>query len=87
MRTTITLDPDVAKMLKQTVKDRDITFKDAVNEAIRTGLTAPAAKRPARFKQRTFALGTGKGVRWDKALNMAAQLEDEEIVRKVALRK
>jgi hypothetical protein len=87
MRTTITLDPDVERMLKDVIRERDITFKDAVNEAIRAGLKTSTQKRPTRFRQQTFALGTGEAFRWDKALSMAADLEDEELIRKMTLRK
>ena len=86
MRTTITLDPDVEQLLKNVLRDRDVTFKEAVNEALRAGLKGTTGRR-TRFRQRTFSLGTGKAFRWDKALEMASAIEDEEIVRKMALRK
>ena len=40
MRTTLTLDPDVAALLKKRVAKGDVTFKQAVNDAMRKGLTA-----------------------------------------------
>jgi len=86
MRTTITLDPDVEQMLKNALRERDVTFKEVVNDAIRAGLKGPTGKR-TRFRQRTFALGTGKTFSWDKALEMASAIEDEELIRKMALRK
>jgi Arc/MetJ family transcription regulator len=86
MRTTITLDPDVEQMLKNVLRERDVTFKEAVNEALRAGLKGSITKR-SRFRQRSFALGAGKAFRWDKALEMASAIEDEELVRKLALRK
>jgi hypothetical protein len=84
MRTTITLDSDVEQLLKDVVRKRDITFKEAVNDAIRAGLKGPVGKRP-RFRQQTFAMGTGQGNQWDKALQMADAIEDEELLRKMAL--
>ncbi len=86
MRTTITLDPDVEQMLKNVLRERDVTFKEAVNDALRAGLKGATGKRP-RFRQRTFSLGAGQPFRWDKALEMASALEDEELMRKMALRK
>lgn len=83
MRTTITLDPDVELLLRKAVREREVTFKQAVNEALRTGLKNKPTRRK-RFCQRTYALGV---VNWDKALSMAAQLEDHEILRKMALGK
>ncbi len=37
MRTTVTLDPDVAAKLKQTARDSGISFKEALNTTVRRG--------------------------------------------------
>ena len=86
MRTTITLEADVEQLLRNAMRERDVSFKDAVNDAIRAGLKARGERRK-RFRQQTFSLGAGQAFRWDKALGMAAALEDEELIRKMALRK
>ena len=54
MRTTLTLDPDVAAMLKKTVAAGKVSFKDAVNAALRVGLAQASepAKPRKRFVQR-----------------------------------
>jgi hypothetical protein len=54
MRTTLTLDPDVAALLKKAVAKGDLSFKDVVNTALRKGLEAAdlAAKPKKRFVQR-----------------------------------
>jgi hypothetical protein len=83
VRTTITLEPDVHMLVKRLMRERGIGFKEAVNLAIRTGL-APAESEPARTP--TFDLGE-PAVPVDKALQLAGALEDEELVRKLALRK
>lgn len=61
MRTTLTLDPDVAALLKKAVARGDQTFKDVVNSALRKGLEAsePAAKPKRRFVQRLWPNGGG----------------------------
>lgn len=59
MRTTLTLDDDVAALLAQTVKRRGGTFKDLVNDALRLGLEAlakPSRKRAA-YTVRPWNLG------------------------------
>ena len=38
MRTTVTLDPDVAAMVKRVMAERAIGFKEAVNDGLRAGL-------------------------------------------------
>jgi len=41
MRTTVTLDPDTRLLVERAMRERGLTFKQAVNEAIRAGLAAP----------------------------------------------
>jgi hypothetical protein len=86
MRTTITLDPDVAALLDAVMRERGTSFKDAVNTALRAGLAAARGEsRP--FVQETYAMGAEQSFRWDKALAAAEALEDEELSRKLAIRK
>lgn len=61
MRTTLTLDPDVAALLKKALAKGDQTFKDVVNSALRKGLeaTEPEAKPKKRFVQRIWSNGGG----------------------------
>ena len=69
------------------MKERSISFKEALNDAARIGLTAKGRARPAKFTQKTFHMGASQEFRWDKALSMAESMEDEELARKIALRK
>ena len=86
MRTTVTLDPDVAAKLKAVARERGISFKQALNSAVRAGLGGrPRAKRA--FRQYSQPMGLRPGFSLDKALQLAAALEDEEIVRKLERRK
>ena len=86
MRTTITLDPDVQALIRTVMKERGISFKEALNAAVRTGLTQGKPKR-RYFVQKSYSLGSDQNFRWDKALEAAAALEDEELGRKLSLRK
>ena len=84
MRTTVTLEPDVEAIVKRLMRGRNLTFKQAVNHAIRAGLTpgeGDAASTP------TFRMGFEPRIPWDKALRLAAELEDEELSRRLATRK
>lgn len=86
MRTTVTLDPDVAAKLKEVAREGRVSFKEALNTSVRRGLqSAGASPRPYRLKARR--LGARPGVDLDKALTLAGELEDAEIVRKLSLRK
>ncbi len=87
MRTTVTLDPDVERLLAAAMRERGISFKQALNDAIRAGLVRKASVRKPRFRQRVLALGRAQLFRWDKALATADEIENEEILRRISLRK
>jgi hypothetical protein len=80
MRTTVTLDPDTRLLVERLMRERDLSFKDAINAAIRKGLAPPAVEEPITIAR---DLGAPK-VDLTKALALAAQLEDEEILRKMS---
>jgi hypothetical protein len=86
MRTTVTLDPDVAEQLKMLARRRNLSFKVALNDTVRAGLAAErGGGRP--FKVEPWPLGLRPDLDWTHALQIAADLEDEEIIRKLELRK
>jgi hypothetical protein len=87
MRTTVTLDPDVERLLRDAMRERAISFKEALNEAARIGLCGKRLKRPGKFVQKSFGMGASQQFRWDKALAVADAIEDEELSRKLTLRK
>ncbi len=86
MRTTVTLDPDVAARLKQAARDRGTSFKEVLNSSVRRGLECAEAK-PRSYRVRTRDLGVRPGVNLDRALQLAGELEDAETIRKLHLRK
>jgi hypothetical protein len=59
MRTTLTLDDDVAALLERLRKNRNASLKDLVNEALRRGLKDMSArtKRREHVQTRSVALG------------------------------
>lgn len=85
MRTTVTLDADVAARLRRLARERGVSFKEAINGVLRAGLGARAVARPYQTPAR--ALGLRPGIDLNKALSIAAAMEDEEIIRKLDLRK
>jgi hypothetical protein len=87
MRTTVTLDPDVAAKLKETARDAGISFKEALNSSVRRGLERGAAKpQPYRLPP-PQRLEAKPGINLDKALQLAGELEDAETIRKLRLGK
>ena len=62
MRTTVTLDADTESLLREAMRQRGQTFKQALNDSVRRGLAGVAAShvRPP-FVQRTFPMGLRTG--------------------------
>ena len=79
-RTTVTLDPDVEQLIQKRMRERGMTFKEALNDAVRAG--AAASGRPQRFRTPTASMGESRIV-LDRALQLAGELEDEELIRRM----
>ncbi len=87
MRTTVTLDPDVAAKLKETARERGVSFKEALNSSVRQGLARGEVKpRPYRLPP-ARRLEAKPGVNLVKALQLAGEMEDAETIRKLQLGK
>jgi hypothetical protein len=85
MRTTVTLEPDVAAQLKLRAQQQDVSFKEVLNATLRAGLAGGVDRAP--FVQDTAPLGLRPGIDLDRAGRLADELEDAERVRKLELRK
>ncbi|GAT08956.1 antitoxin [Mycolicibacterium novocastrense] len=79
MRTTVTLDDDTLALVRRRMRERGVSFKTALNDAIRDG--ALGQPQPTAFATRTADLGVPT-VNLDRALQLAADLEDEDLLRK-----
>ena len=81
MRTTLTLDDDLARLLKRRAQELGIPFEEAVNRAIRAGLgeaAAPPGGPPPKIISHSF--GFRAGVDLDKLGRLADELEAESFV-------
>jgi hypothetical protein len=89
VRTTLTLEDSLAEKLKAEATRTGRPFKAVVNETIRIGLATKARGAAAKpYRARTHDFGEVRpGINLDKALALAAELEDEETVRKLKLGK
>lgn len=83
MRTTITLDPDVALLVERDMAARKVRFKQSVNDALRRQLAGGGEDDRPSLTRRARSLGTPTAD-LTRANQLAAELEDEEIVRKMA---
>ncbi len=87
MRTTVTLDPDLMEKLRTVARERGVSFREALNTALRRGLTSGSAGSPGPYRLPSRPLGLRPGVDLEHALRLAADLEDSELARKLELRK
>jgi len=85
MRTTLTIDDDLAALLHDHARRTGRTFRDVVNEAIRDGLLRGESE--SSCVPPVHELGIRPGVDLTKALQLVGQLEDEEVVRKMEIGK
>ena len=82
MRTTLRIDDDLFRELKKRASSEGLTLSELVNLALRQSLSTE--KRPRRvFRQKTRDLGR-PSFDITKANAVAAELEDQDILRKLA---
>ncbi|MCY3880697.1 MAG: hypothetical protein F4Y92_04805 [Dehalococcoidia bacterium] len=81
MRTTLTLDDDIADALKERARLLDKPFKQVVNEILRRGLSpAPEERRPV-IEVKPICSGLRPGIDPLKLNELYGQLETEDFLR------
>jgi len=88
MRTTIRLDDDTLQRLKAQAHEENVSLTRLVNRTLRAGLQSRGARKRKLplYREQVRSMGTPR-LTLDKALAVAAALEDEEVLRELALRK
>jgi len=89
MRSTVRIDDDLMEELQAEARREKRSMTRTLNELLRAGLRArraPARRGSRRFRQPTHALGAPR-LDLDKALALAARLEDDLVAAKLAARK
>jgi hypothetical protein len=84
MRTTLTLEPDVARLLEEEAHRQRKSIKDVVNEALRRGL-APGAQRARvpRYRVHPHVTTLRPGIEVGSFNKLVDELEDEAVVAKI----
>jgi hypothetical protein len=72
IRTTVTLDDDVIERVKQESQSRGASFRDTLNELVRTGLLHAQHKPVRMLKVKPWPMGLKPGLSYD---NIEALLE------------
>lgn len=84
MRTTLTLEPDVAERLKQLMRTSGKGMKTVVNEGLRKGLGLERGdEAPPRFVVEPHSFGFKPGIDLDRMNQLVDELEAEEVARKL----
>jgi mRNA-degrading endonuclease RelE of RelBE toxin-antitoxin system len=85
MRTTVTLEPDVAAKLKELAHRRRTSFKETINDVLRRGLNSPAAagKSHQRFVVKPHTGGFRPGIDPDKLNQLLDELAVGDFVAEV----
>ena len=73
MQRRVMLDPDAEQLVRRRMRERGVTFDEALNDALRSGMAVSAQP----FSTETAAMGEPR-VNLDRALRVAVDLEDDE---------
>lgn len=84
MRTTLTLEPDVAQLIDEAARRQRKPVKQIVNEALRRGLAPQAASSARkRFRVKPHKTTLRGGIDVASFNRLADELEDEAIAEKM----
>lgn len=79
MRTTLTLDPDVATRARDGAANLRKPLKDIINSALRVGLDEILARTPAReYRTKPHPMGLRQGFSYDHISELIAAAEGED---------
>jgi hypothetical protein len=88
MRTTVTIDDDLLGEVRDKALNEDVPLKQMLNHVLRVGLERSRGKKLKKpYRCKTFSMGYPPLYNLEKALLVADALEDEEILRKLSVRK
>lgn len=84
MRTTVTLDADTERLIRSSMRERNVGFKTALNDAVRRGLREHAAGAEPRFTVRARAMHMRPGIDPSRMHDIDATVEAEAFTRLTA---
>ena len=84
MRTTLTLEDDLAGILQRKARELDLPFKTVVNQALRKGLADDLAETRPVVVVRPHDFGGCRGLDLDRLNQLADELQVEDYLRKAA---
>jgi hypothetical protein len=79
MRTTLTLNEEIAKRAKRSAARLGLSFKDVINRALEEGLSQLERENQARpFRTEPVAMGLTQGLSYDNVAELIARGESED---------
>lgn len=79
IRTTVTLDEDVIERVKEEGRARGASFRDTLNDLLRTALLRAGESRPRRsFEIRPVRMGYRAGLNYDDVESLVEYGEGEQ---------
>jgi hypothetical protein len=87
MRTTVRIDDDLLRALKERARQEKTSLTRIVNVVIRRGISASVGqnRRKQPYREKTYSMGRPVAD-MTKVLALAAQLDDEETIKRLKLR-
>jgi len=80
MRTTVTLDDDVLRALRKVMRSEDKSFRQALNDALRRGLSDARPKKRRRFRVIPHSSPFCAGIDLGRLNQLVDELEAEAFV-------
>ncbi len=81
MRTTVTIEDDLAAQLEQLRKREGLSYRAALNQVLRIGLQAKSAPpKPKLYKTPTMNLGLKPGIDLTRLNSLVDELEVDEFI-------
>ena len=78
IRTTLTIEDDIAIKLKEYSRTHGLSFKDAVNEVFRSGLMHQHNAPQRNFHVQPKAMGAVAGLNYDRISTLLETLEGQD---------
>ena len=79
MRSTLTIDDQIDQRVRQLAEKEHLSYKDAINQALKTGLDLlMVAEAPVRYQVQAFDAGFQPGVDQGSLNRLADSLEANE---------
>jgi hypothetical protein len=83
MRTTLTLEADVARMLEEEAHRQRKPIKQVVNEALRRGLAPRGGGQMPRYQVRPHSTSLRPGIDAQAFNRLADEMEDEAVLDQI----